>query len=129
MLNDPIADMLTRMRNANLQKHRYVDVRKSMMIKSILSVMKEAGFIKEFQDLTEEPMIRVYLKFDEGREPLIKGMRRVSSPGRRVYVKWLEVPVIRRGIGMAIVSTSKGVKNGFDARKEKVGGELICTVW
>jgi small subunit ribosomal protein S8 len=129
MLNDPIADMLTRMRNANLQKHRYVDVRKSKMIQAILSVLKEEGFVKEFQMLEEEPMIRVYLKFDEDREPLLKGMKRVSTPGRRIYVKWPEVPLIRRGIGIAIVSTSKGIKSGFDARKEKVGGELICTVW
>ena len=129
MLNDPIADMLTRMRNANLQKHRYVDVRKSKMIEAILLVLQESGFIKEFQLVPEEGMIRVYLKFDEERAPIIKGLQRVSSPGRRVYVKSLDVPIVRRGIGMVVVSTSKGIMSGFQARKEKVGGELICTIW
>ena len=129
MLNDPIADMLTRIRNANLQKHRYVDAKKSKMNLSILAVLKDEGFIKEFQLLDETNDIRIYLKFDEEREPLIKGLQRESSPGRRVYVRWPDVPVVRRGLGLAIVSTSKGMMTGDGARKLGLGGEIICEVW
>lgn len=129
MLNDPIADMLTRVRNAVQQKHRYVDVRLSKMIVFMLNVLKENGFIYNFTVNEEKGLVRVYLRYDRMRNSLINGLKRVSKPGRRIYVKWDEVPIIRRGIGMSLVSTSKGIMSGTNARKQRVGGELLCTIW
>lgn len=129
MLNDTIADMLTRIRNAIKMKHRYVDVFASKMNIAILAVIKESGFVANYLVNDELKMIRIYLKYDRERDSLITDLKRISSPGRRVYVKWAEVPVIRRGLGLSIVSTSRGVMSGAKARKEKVGGELVCCLW
>lgn len=129
MINDPIADMLTRIRNAIQQKHRFVDVNRSKLILTLLSVLKETGFICNYVENPEERQIRVFLKYKENRESLINGLKRESTPGRRYYVNWKRIPIVRRGIGTAIVSTSKGVLSGTEARKQKIGGELICTVW
>lgn len=129
MLNDPIADMLTRIRNASRMKHRFVDVNLSKMNKAVLEVVKETGFISNYLVNDELKMIRIYLKYDQDRESLITNLRRVSSPGRRIYVKWTDVPVIRRGLGLSVVSTSRGVMSGTKAKKEKVGGELVCCLW
>lgn len=129
MLNDPIADMLTRIRNATQQKHRYVDIRKSKMATAILAVLKEAGFIADFVANDEERLIRVFLRYGENRTCMISGLTRISKPGRRIYVGWPDVPVIQKGIGLSIISTSKGIMSGRRARNEKIGGELICTIW
>ncbi len=129
MLNDPVADMLTRIRNAVQQKHRYVDISLSKHNIAILGVLKEAGFIEHFTAHREERVIRVMLKYTELRESIIQGLRRLSSPGKRTYVGWLDVPIVQRGLGISVVSTSKGVMNGQHARHHKLGGELICTVW
>ncbi|MBM3192714.1 MAG: 30S ribosomal protein S8 [Chlamydiae bacterium] len=129
MLNDPIADMLTRIRNAALQKHRYVDVRASKLITSILSVMKETGFVLDFVNNENQKDIRVFLRYHLNKFSLIQGLKRVSSPGRRIYIGWQDVPVVQNGLGLAVVSTSKGVMSGQKAKNEKIGGEFICTIW
>ncbi len=129
MLNDPIADMLTRIRNAALQKHRYVDVRASKMITSILSVMKETGFVLDYVTGENQKEIRVFLRYHLNKFSLIQGLKRVSSPGRRIYIGWQDVPVVQNGLGLAVVSTSKGMMSGQKAKNEKVGGEFICTIW
>ena len=129
MLTDPIADMLTRIRNAIMREHRYVDVRASKMIKSILCVLKEEGFIGNFVENSEARHIRIFLKYDQDKDSLISGLTRVSKPGRRVYVKHDQVPILRRGLGLSIISTSQGIMSGKKARKEGVGGELVCSVW
>lgn len=129
MLNDPIADMLTRIRNAALRKHRYVDVRSSKLITSILSLLKETGFVLDFVSNEEERETRVFLRYHLNKHSLIQGLKRVSSPGRRVYVGWQDVPVVQNGLGLAVVSTSKGVMSGQKAKEEKLGGEFMCTIW
>lgn len=129
MLNDPIADMLTRIRNAALQKHRYVDVRASKLIVSILSVMKESGFVLDYVKNENQKEIRVFLKYHQNKFSLIQGLKRISSPGRRIYIGCENMPVIQNGLGLAVVSTSKGVMSGQKAKNEKVGGEFICTIW
>ncbi len=129
MLNDPIADMLTRIRNAALQKHRYVDVRASKMITSILSVMKETGFVLDYVTGENQKEIRVFLRYHLNKFSLIQGLKRVSSPGRRIYIGWQDVPVVQNGLGLAVVSTSKGMMSGQKTKNEKVGGEFICTIW
>jgi small subunit ribosomal protein S8 len=129
MLNDPIADMLTRIRNAVLQKHRYVDVRSSKLIMSILSVMEEAGFVQGYVASENQKEIRVFLRYHLNKFSLIQGLKRVSTPGRRIYIGWEDVPVVQNGLGLAVVSTSKGVMSGQKAKHEKVGGEFICTIW
>ena len=129
MLNDPIADMLTRIRNAALQKHRYVDVRASKLITSILFVMKETGFVLDFVKSENQKEIRVFLKYHLNKFSLIQGLKRMSTPGRRVYIGWQDVPVVQNGLGLAVVSTSKGVMSGQKAKHEKVGGEFMCTIW
>lgn len=129
MLNDPVADMLTRIRNAALRKHRYVDVRSSKFITSILSLLKESGFIHDFVQNEKERETRVFLRYHLNRHSLVQGLQRVSTPGRRIYVGWQDVPVVQNGLGLAVVSTSKGVMSGQKAKDAKVGGEFICTVW
>ena len=129
MINDPIADMLTRIRNAALQKHRYVDVRASKLITSLLSVMKESGFVLDFAKNENGREIRVFLRYHLNKFSLIQGLKRVSSPGRRIYIGWEDVPVVQNGLGLALVSTSKGIMSGQKARNEKVGGEFMCTIW
>jgi small subunit ribosomal protein S8 len=129
MFNDPIADMLTRIRNAIMRKHRYVDVSSSKHCNSILSIMKESGFVLDFVKSENQRETRVFLRYHQNKFSLINGLKRESKPGRRVYIGWQEVPVVQNGLGLAVVSTSKGVMSGKSARQEKVGGEFICTIW
>lgn len=129
MLSDPIADMLTRVRNAAQQKHRYVDVSLSKMIVFIIKVLEDEGFINGHVINEEKRLVRIYLKYDKSRNSLIQGLKRMSKPGRRVYVGWGEVPIIRKNLGLSVVSTSKGIMSGTSARKQRIGGELLCTVW
>ena len=130
-ITDPIADMLTRIRNANNAKHDTVDVPASNMKKSIAQILLEEGYIKNFQliDNGTQGVIRVTLKYGAGKEKVISGLRRVSKPGLRVYAGADELPKVLRGLGIAIVSTSKGVMTDKKARECHVGGEVLAFVW
>ena len=130
-ITDPIADMLTRIRNANNAKHDTVDVPASNMKKSIAQILLEEGYIKNFQliDNGTQGVIRVTLKYGAGKEKVISGLRRVSKPGLRVYAGADELPKVLRGLGIAIVSTSKGVITDKKAREAHVGGEVLAFVW
>ena len=130
-ITDPIADMLTRIRNANNAKHDTVDVPASNMKTSIAQILLEEGYIKNFQliDNGTQGVIRVTLKYGAGKEKVISGLRRVSKPGLRVYAGADELPKVLRGLGIAIVSTSKGVMTDKKAREAHVGGEVLAFVW
>ena len=130
-ITDPIADMLTRIRNANNAKHDTVDVPASNMKKSIAQILLEEGYIKNFQliDNGTQGVICVTLKYGAGKEKVISGLRRVSKPGLRVYAGADELPKVLRGLGIAIVSTSKGVMTDKKAREAHVGGEVLAFVW
>ena len=130
-ITDPIADMLTRIRNANNAKHDTVDVPASNMKKAIAQILLEEGYIKNFQLIDDgtQGVIRITLKYGAGKEKVISGLRRVSKPGLRVYVGADELPRVLRGLGIAIVSTSKGVMTDKAARAAHVGGEVLAFVW
>ena len=130
-ITDPVADMLTRIRNANNAKHETVDVPASNMKKSIAQILLDEGYIKSFQIVDDgtQGIIRITLKYNAGKEKVISGLRRVSKPGLRVYVGADELPRVLRGLGIAIVSTSKGVMTDKKAREENVGGEVLAFVW
>ena len=130
-ITDPIADMLTRIRNANNAKHDTVDVPASNMKKSIAQILLEEGYIKNFQLIDDgtQGVIRITLKYGAGKETVISGLRRVSKPGLRVYAGADELPKVLRGLGIAIVSTSKGVMTDKKAREAHVGGEVLAFIW
>jgi len=126
MLTDPIADMLTRIRNAHLALHKEVSVPRSKMKEALASILKQEGYVEDVS--ADGRTITIELKYVKGR-PAITGLRRVSKPGRRVYVGAGEIPRVQNGLGICILSTSKGVKDGMAAHADKVGGELLCEVW
>ena len=131
-ITDPIADMLTRIRNANNAKHDTVDVPASNMKKAIAQILLDEGYIKNFQIINDgtQGVIRITLKYlQSGKEKVISGLRRVSKPGLRVYAGAEELPKVLRGLGIAIVSTSKGVMTDKAARAAHVGGEVLAFVW
>ena len=130
-ITDPVADMLTRIRNAATAKHETVDVPASNMKKSIAQILLDEGYIKAFQVVEDgtQGVIRITLKYNAGKEKVISGLRRVSKPGLRVYVGADELPRVLRGLGIAIVSTSKGVMTDKAARANHVGGEVLAFVW
>ncbi len=130
-ITDPIADMLTRIRNANSAKHDMVDVPASNMKKAIAEILVEEGYIKNYQiiDDDKQGVIRIALKYGENKIKTLQGLRRISKPGLRVYANCEEMPKVIRGLGIAIVSTSKGVMTDKTARKENVGGEVLAFVW
>ena len=131
-ITDPIADMLTRIRNANNAKHDTVDVPASNMKKSIAQILLDEGYIKNFQIINDgtQGVIRITLKYlQPGKEKVLTGLRRVSKPGLRVYAGADELPRVLRGLGIAIVSTSKGVMTDKKAREAHVGGEVLAFVW
>ena len=130
-ITDPIADMLTRIRNANSAKHETVDVPASNMKKSIAQILLDEGYIKSFQLIDDgtQGVIRITLKYNAGKHAVISGLRRVSKPGLRVYAGADELPRVLRGLGIAIVSTSKGVMTDKKAREAHVGGEVLAFVW
>lgn len=130
-ITDPVADMLTRIRNANTAKHDTVDIPNSKMKKSIAEILLEEGFIKNFQIIDDgtQGIIRVTLKYNAGKEKVITGLRRVSKPGLRVYAGADELPKVLRGLGIAIISTSKGVMTDKKARAAHIGGEVLAFVW
>lgn len=131
VMTDPIADMLTRIRNASNAKHQTVDIPGSNMKKSLADILLEEGFIKGFDTIEDgkQGIIRVQLKYGQEKEKIITGIKRISKPGLRVYVKSDEVPRVLGGLGIAIISTSKGVVTDKVARKQGLGGEVICYVW
>lgn len=130
-LNDPIADLLTRMRNASQAKHRYIDVQHSRMKEAIVKILKETGFVAQYLIKEEKKKVtmRVFLKYAAERAPVIHGLRRVSKCSLRQYVSHQEIPRVFGGMGISILSTSQGVIDGEKARELKVGGEILCLVW
>ena len=130
-ITDPIADMLTRIRNANNAKHDTVDVPASNMKKAIAQILLEEGYIKNFLLIDDgtQGVIRITLKYNAGKEKVLSGLRRVSKPGLRVYAGADELPRVLRGLGTAIVSTSKGVMTDKKAREAHVGGEVLAFIW
>ncbi|HEX6972432.1 MAG TPA: 30S ribosomal protein S8 [Limnochordia bacterium] len=131
VMTDPIADMLTRIRNATLARHDSVDIPASRMKREIARVFKEEGFIRDYKviDDGKQGIVRVYLKYTAQREKAITGIKRISKPGLRVYAKRDAIPRVLGGLGVAVLSTSHGVMSDRQARKEGVGGEVICYVW
>lgn len=131
-ISDPIADFLTRIRNATKAQHRYVDVSWSRMKQNIADILKTHGFIESYlvkHDDKQRGTMRLFLKYTEGRLPVIQGIKRVSKPGLRRYVGHQDIPRFYGGLGLSILSTSSGIMAGFDATNKKVGGELLCLVW
>ncbi|MDR0644547.1 MAG: 30S ribosomal protein S8 [Treponema sp.] len=131
-ISDPVADMLTKIRNAGMAKHEKIDVSSSKLKLEIVKILKAEGYIKNFKKTTtmdNSNIIRVYLKYDDSTLPIIHGIEKVSKPGRRVYTGYKDMPRVFNGYGTLIVSTSIGVTTGKKAVEKKVGGEIICTVW
>ena len=130
-ITDPIADMLTRIRNANSAKHDTVDIPASNMKKSIAQILVDEGYIKGYKVIEDgkQGVIRVTLKYGEGKSRVITGLRRVPKPGLRKYSSVEDMPKVMKGLGVAIVSTSKGVMTDKEARKENVGGEVLAFIW
>ncbi len=130
-MTDPVADMLTRVRNANIVQHDQVDVPASKVKLALADILKKEGFIRdyEFRKDNKQGLIRLYLKYSPERERVITGLKKISKPGLRVYVKNDELPKVLGGLGIAIISTSSGLMSDKDARKSGVGGEVLCYVW
>ena len=130
-ITDPVADMLTRIRNANSAKHDTVDVPASNMKKSIAQILLDEGYIKSFQNVDDgkQGIIRIALKYGPNKSQVITGLRRVSKPGLRIYTSCKDAPKVMKGLGIAILSTPKGIMTDKTARKENVGGEVLAFVW
>lgn len=130
-ISDPIADMLTRIRNAIMARHDFVLVPTSKMKLAIAKIFKEEGFISDYEVLKGKPhrVIKIYLKYKDNNQPVLSGLERVSKPGLRVYVQREEIPRVYGGLGIAIVSTPKGIVTGHQAWRQRTGGELLCYVW
>lgn len=131
MMTDPIADMLTRIRNANTVYRETVDVPASRMKLAIAQILKDEGFIRDFEVLEDgvRGTIRLYLKYGPRREKVITGLKRISKPGLRVYAKHDELPRVLGGLGIAVISTSRGVMTDKEARRQHVGGEVLAYIW
>ena len=130
-MTDPIADMLTRIRNANTSKHKTVDIPSSKMKKSIADILVKEGYIAACEEIKDEKqgILRVNLKYDEHGKRAIAGLKRISKPGLRIYVPKDELPKVLNGLGIALISTSKGIKTDKEARKEGLGGEVLAYIW
>ena len=130
-ITDPVADMLTRIRNANTAKHESVDVPASNLKKAICQILVDEGYIKSVQLIedTKQGTLRLTLKYQENGQPVIAGLRRVSKPGLRIYTNCEDMPKVMKGLGTAIISTSKGIMTDKAARAEHVGGEVLAYVW
>ena len=131
VMTDPVADFLTRIRNANMVMHETVEVPASKTKLAIAEILKNEGYIKEYEQVEggKQGVIRVYLKYGANKTKVITGLRRISKPGLKVYCKKDEVPKVLGGLGIAIISTSKGIVTDKEARKLGLGGEVICYVW
>lgn len=126
MLTDPIADMLTRIRNAHMALHTEVNIPRSRMKEALAAILKQEGYIEDAE--IDERNIAIRLKYLNGK-PVITGLKRISTPGRRVYVNSRQIPRVQNGLGICILSTSRGVMDGKSAQESKVGGELLCEIW
>jgi small subunit ribosomal protein S8 len=131
VMTDPIADMLTRIRNANLVGHEKVEIPGSNIKRSIAEILKREGYIRDAEFIADDKqgMIRVFMKYGKNQERVITGLKRISKPGLRVYASHDNLPRVLGGLGTAIISTSKGIMTDKEARKEKVGGEVLCYIW
>lgn len=131
VVSDPIADLLTRIRNANTANHDRVEVPGSKMKKAIVQILKDEGFVRDFEwiDNGHQGVIRVYLKYGPSKTKVISGLRRISRPGLRVYAKRDQVPRVLGGLGIAVLSTSHGLMTDKKARQEGLGGEVLCYIW
>ena len=131
VINDPIADMLTRIRNAQVARHDSVTIPASNMKKAIAKILLDEGYVKSVETLNDgiQGSIKITLKYQDKKQPVIVGLRRISKPGLRVYTTCEELPKVLGGLGIAIVSTSRGVMTDRAARKENIGGEVLCYVW
>ncbi|MBI5379329.1 MAG: 30S ribosomal protein S8 [Nitrospirae bacterium] len=130
-MTDPISDMLTRIRNAHCARQERVEVPASKLKIELARILREEGFIKHYKTVQDgrQGMIRIYLKYSTGEKGVISGLRRISKPGRRVYVSCRDIPEVVRGMGVAILSTPKGILTGRKAREANMGGEVLCYVW
>jgi small subunit ribosomal protein S8 len=130
-MTDPVSDMLTRIRNATTVRHDRTDMPASKMKLELAKILKQEGYIRTFKVLEDGPqgVIRIYLKYADDGEPVIHGLRRISRPGRRVYRAVGDLPKVRNGLGVAVVSTSRGVITDEQARGLRVGGEVLCEIW
>jgi small subunit ribosomal protein S8 len=131
-ISDQIADFLTRIRNASRAQHRYVDVSWSKMKQNIAEILKKQGFIESYLiklDNNQRGTMRLFMKYNEGRQSVIQGLQRISKPGLRKYVAHDDIPRFYGGMGLSILSTSQGVMAGREAHHRKIGGELLCLVW
>ncbi|QVK21434.1 30S ribosomal protein S8 [Mycoplasmatota bacterium] len=131
VMTDPIADMLTRIRNGNQMRHEVVEMPGSKMKLRVLEVMKNEGFIKDVEFVSDDKQgtIKVHLKYSNTHERVIKGLKRISKPGLRVYATHNDIPKVLNGLGVAILSTSKGVLTGKDAKHQQIGGEVLAYIW
>jgi small subunit ribosomal protein S8 len=131
-VSDPVADFLTRIRNSTKAQHRYVDMPWSKMKQNIAEILKSQGFIESYLvklDNKQRGTMRIFLKYSDGRHPVIQGLKRISKPGLRKYVGHEDIPRFFGGLGVSILSTSQGIMGGLEASKRKIGGELLCLVW
>lgn len=131
VMTDPIADLLTRIRNANSVKHEIVEVPSSNVKKAVANILLQEGYIKGIEEYSDGvvPMLRISLKYGANKERVITGLKRISKPGLRVYCKTDEIPKVLNGLGVAVISTSKGILADREARNQGLGGEVICYVW
>ena len=130
-MTDPVADMLTRVRNANTVGHERVEIPASKLKMEITRTLHEEGYIRNYRwiDDSKQGVLRIYLKYGEGKEKVITGLKRISKPGRRVYVKADRLPNVYGNLGIAILSTSQGIKTASECRKSGIGGEVLCYIW
>lgn len=128
-LHDPISDFLTRIRNANSRRHKYVDTRLNKQNVNIAKLLEAQGFVEHILLDKEKKKMRVFLKYVKGRTPVVNGVKRNSSPGLRRYIGYRDIPKVLGGMGIVVLSTTKGIIDGEAARQQKLGGELLCTVW
>lgn len=131
MISDPIADMLTRIRNGIMVRHKQVVVPSSKVKVALARILKDEGFVKDFEVSKDpvQPQLRLLLKYDRDRQSIITGLQRISKPGRRVYVKRTDIPWVLSGLGIAVLSTPQGIMTGQRARRLGLGGEVICYIW
>ncbi|MDR0764004.1 MAG: 30S ribosomal protein S8 [Synergistaceae bacterium] len=132
-VTDPVSDMLTRIRNANMVSHEMVDMPMSKLRLEIARILKDEGYIRNYKTITvsklPSPTLRIYMNYGMEREKVIQGIRRISKPGRRIYVRREDVPKVMGGLGIALISTSSGLMTDAEARKRGLGGEVMCYVW
>lgn len=131
VMTDPIADMLTRIRNANMVRHEKLELPASKLKKDIADILKREGFVRDYEYIedSKQGVLRIFLKYSNSEQRVISGLKRISKPGLRVYAKSDEIPKVLNGLGIAIVSTSKGILSDKEAREQSIGGEVLAYVW